>query len=188
MTDPITPQPSQPDVQPPPPVVPPPPMAPPPVESPEVAPPAKKSGGRGAIIIIGVIVAFLAIVLYAVKDNLSAGDLKVGDCFNTPSGSTVQTVEHHPCTESHTAEVIHVVEYTGDTSSYPISLTFSSFAEAACKPVFQTYTGRDFDLETELTIGYFYPSRDGWSGGDRTVTCYVTRVDDNPMTKSVKSS
>ena len=145
-----------------------------------------KRGGRGAIVIIGGLVVFLAVVLFAVRNNVTADDLKVGDCFNVPSGASAQTVEHHACTESHTAEVFHVAEYTGDGSTYPISLSLNSFVQEACGPVFETYTGQSLDTATDLTVGYFYPSRDSWSSGDRTITCYVIREDEGLMTESVK--
>ena len=50
--------------------------------------------------------AFLAIVLFVVRNNVSADDLKVGDCFDIPNGTSIQTVEHHRCNENHNAEVI----------------------------------------------------------------------------------
>ncbi len=144
----------------------------------------KKSGGRGAIIIVGVIVAFLAIVLFVVRNNVDADDLAVGDCFNIPSGTSIQTVEKQPCTESHNAEVIFVGDHDGTT--YPISLTLDSYIEDKCVPAFETYVGRAIDSEPELSVGYFYPSRDGWDSGDRTITCYVTEPDEGPMTESLK--
>jgi hypothetical protein len=50
------------------------------------------------------------------------------------------------------------------------------------------YAGREINADPDLSIGYFYPSRDGWSSGDRTITCYVARSDEGPMTQSVKGS
>ena len=137
---------------------------------------------------MGAIVVFLAVVLFAVRNNVKADDLKVGDCFNIPTGASIQTVEHHACTESHTAEVFHVAEYTGDGTSYPISLTLNRFVDTACAPVFETYVGGTIDSTPDLSIGYFYPSRDGWSGGDRTITCYVARTDEGPTTESAKGA
>lgn len=145
-----------------------------------------KPGGRRAIIIVGVLVAFIAIVLFVVRNNVAADDLKVGDCFNVPNGTTIQTVERHPCTETHTAEVIFVGDYTG--TSYPISLSLDSFVEDSCVPAFETYVGRGVDSDPELSIGYFYPSRDGWDSGDRTITCYITQPDESPMTDSLQGS
>lgn len=144
-----------------------------------------RPGGWRALIIVGVIVAFIAIVLFVVRNNVAADDLKVGDCFNIPDGTTIQTVERQPCTESHNAEVIFVGDYTEGTT-YPISLSLDRFIESACVPAFETYLGRSFDSDPELSIGYFYPSRDGWDDGDRTITCYVAQPDEGPMTESFK--
>jgi Septum formation len=156
--------------------------------SPAVTATGRQPGGWRAVVIIGVIVAFLAIVIFAVRNNVEAADLKVGECFNIPTGATVKTVEHHPCNESHTAEVILVAEYTGTGTSYPISLGLDSFVETACVPAFKTYVGREIDSDPDHSIGYFYPTRDGWSSGDRTITCYVARPDEGQMTESVKGS
>jgi hypothetical protein len=147
--------------------------------------PAKPGRGR-AIVVIGVIVAFLAIVLFLVRNNVSADDLAVGDCFNIPDGVTVETVEKHSCNESHNAEVIFVGDYAGDT--YPISLSLDSFIEDSCVPAFETYVGRAIDSEPELSLGYFHPTRDGWDSGDRTISCYISQPDESPMTESLKAT
>ncbi|HYN68639.1 MAG TPA: septum formation family protein [Candidatus Eisenbacteria bacterium] len=149
---------------------------------------ARQGGRWRTAIVIGVIVVFLAIVLYVVRNSVSAGDLKVGDCFDIPTQTTIKTVDHHPCTESHTAEVILVADYTGEGSTYPISLRLNSFVEEHCQPAFTTYVGREIDSLPDLSIGYFYPSRDGWENGDRTITCYVARSDEGQMVESVKGS
>jgi len=140
------------------------------------------------VIIIGVIVAFLAIVLYMTKDNTAADDLKAGDCFDIPTGDTVKTVVHHACTEPHTAEVFHVVEYSGSDMTTPITLVIDQFASTACEPVFATYVGKAAAAMPDLTIGYFYPTADGWSRGDRTITCYVSKADESSMSSSLKGS
>jgi hypothetical protein len=151
--------------------------------------PARRPAGRkGALIAIGILVVPLAVILYAVKDNAAADDLKVGDCFDVPTATTVQTVQHHPCTEAHGAEVIGVAEYTEGGTTYPISFVLEPFVTATCVPAFQAYVGADVDAVPDLSIGYFYPSRDSWSSGDRTITCYVARTDDGQMTESVKGS
>jgi Septum formation len=162
------------------------PSGPEPPEPPVADAPAKQPNRRRTIIVIGVIVAFLAIVLFIVRNNVSADDLKVGDCFNVPNGTSIQTVEKLPCNESHGAEVVHVGEYTGDT--YPISLSLDSYIEETCIPAFNAYTGLDINATPDLSMGYFYPTRDGWDSGDRTITCYATQADDSPMTESLKAS
>jgi hypothetical protein len=188
------------------PIVPPPPLAPTQVEAASwgtpaptgsedavpVSPPpttgSKPSSRRAGLIAVAILVVPLALILWAVKDNVAADDLKVGDCFNVPTATTVKTIEHHPCTESHTAEVFHVAKYTDSATTYPISLRFDSFANDACTPVFETYVGADIDSRTDLSVGYFFPTSDGWAGGDRAITCYVAKADKAPMTSSLKGS
>ncbi|HEX5014806.1 MAG TPA: septum formation family protein [Candidatus Limnocylindrales bacterium] len=166
------------------PAAPPPPYdGPPPVAPQPPAPPAKAGRGR-TILVIGAIVVFLGVVLFLVRNNVNADDLKVGDCFNIPNGTTISTVEKQPCTETHNAEVIFIGEYTGD--SYPISLSLDSYLQDNCIPAFETYVGRPIDSEPELALAYFYPTRDGWDGGDRTITCYISQPDEGPMTESLK--
>lgn len=149
------------------------------------SPAAAKSGRLRPVIIIGGLVAILAIILFVVRNNVAADDLKVGDCFNIPNGTTVKTVEKHPCAESHTAEVIFVGQYT-DGSTYPISLSLDRFIESSCAPAFESYVGRGIDSEPALSVGYFHPTRDGWDRGDRTITCYLSQPDESPMTQSLK--
>lgn len=151
---------------------------------PAIATPAKQPGSKRPVIILVAIAIFIGVVLFAVRDNRAADDLKVGDCFNVPNGTTVQTVETKPCNESHTGEVIFVGDYDGDT--YPISLSLDRYIQDSCVPAYESYLGRAFDSEPEMTVGYFHPTREGWDGGDRTVTCYVSQLDESPMTESLK--
>jgi hypothetical protein len=153
--------------------------------APSSTPPAK-SGRWRPVVIVGVLVAIIAIVLFAVQNNVAADDLKVGDCFNIPNGTTISTVEKHPCTESHNAEVIFAGDYTG--SSFPISLSLDSFIDEQCVPAFESYVGRSIDSQPELSVGYFHPTREGWDSGDRTITCYVSQPGDSQMTESLKGS
>ncbi|HEY7970691.1 MAG TPA: hypothetical protein VID95_11905, partial [Candidatus Limnocylindrales bacterium] len=73
------------------------------------------------ILRIGIIVLIVA-GGFLLRDRLSsnAGDLKVGDCFDDPAGQTeIKDVQHHPCSEGHTAEVVFLGKMTGDNASYP---------------------------------------------------------------------
>ena len=147
---------------------------PPPGETPAPAQPAKASR-RPAIIIIGVIVVFLAVVLFAVRNNAAADELKVGECLNLPNGTTFQTVEKQPCTESHAAEVIFVGEYTGAT--YPISLSLDSYIEEQCVPAFEAYVGRAIDSEPGA-LARLLPSVPRWMGrrrADDHLLCLAAR-------------
>lgn len=152
-------------------------------------PPATKTGSRKAgLIAIAILGVPLALILWAVKDNQAAADLKAGACFNIPTATTFQTVETRPCAEPHTGEVFHTAEYDGRELTVPITFALSGFVDTACGPAFQTYVGKSIDDSPDLTIGYLYPTGDAWSDGDRTITCYVTRADEGTMTGSLKAS
>ena len=142
----------------------------------------------------GVRLAIVAVIIvggFILRDRLSssAGDLKVGDCFDEPaSGGEISDVQHHPCTESHTAEVVYLGEMTGDNSTYPTDDQFDQYAATNCLPAFTAYTGRAVETETELTMSYYVPTKEGWGKGSRQEICYVLRVDNQPMTQSVKAA
>ena len=133
------------------------------------------------ILVIGVGGFFL-------RDRLTgaADDLKVGDCFDVPSGiQTVNEVQHHPCNEAHTGEIVGLADYPGgDDDPYPAESMLFAFADDLCVRTFRDYTGRDPITDPELILGYFYPIPDGWSQGDREVCCYLSRIDEGPMTAS----
>ena len=153
-----------------------------------VAPPAPAKQSRLPLfLILGGIAVFLAVVLYATRNNQSATDLAIGTCFDEPTATTdISTVEKHACTEAHDAEVFHVAEYS--ESAYPIQLSIDNFLDTACVPAFETYVGESFDTNETLEMGYFYPNREGWDNGDRTFTCYVVRNDGTKLSQSVKGS
>jgi hypothetical protein len=145
-------------------------------------------GGWGVRILI---IAVIAVGAFVLKDRISgnAGDLKVGDCFDEPVGTTtVETVQHHPCSESHTSEVVFVGNVPGDKATYPAQSVFDQYGVGNCIPAFNAYTGKDFDTETVLTMSYFYPLADGWAKGDQEMTCYAIRVDGGAVTSSVKKA
>lgn len=165
----------------------PPPGSPPPPEAPSPAPPpAKEPSKVRTYITFGVIAVIIAVLAFFISQNENAGDLAVGQCFDEPANDTgITTVVKKACTEPHDAETFHVVEYT-DGSAYPISLSIDSFIDDTCVPAFATYVGEAYETATEYNLRFFYPDREAWDGGDRTFTCYVSRVDDAKLTTTVK--
>jgi Septum formation len=154
----------------------------PPATSPEKPPSKIRTYLVGAVV-----VAVLAVGAYAISQNQLASDLSIGQCFDEPVGATdISTVVKHACTEAHDAEVFHVAEYTGD--AFPIALSLDSFIDDTCVPAFATYVGEPFETATDFDLGYFYPDRESWNKGDRTFTCFVSRVDGAKMTQSVKAA
>jgi hypothetical protein len=141
----------------------------------------------GLAIRIGLI-AIVGIGLFVFRDRISGGasELAVGDCFDDPANVTeVRDVQHHPCTEPHTSEVVYVGDMTG-TDTYPNDTQFRAAVESSCVPAFKTYTGLDFATEPNFDLGYFIPTVDGWSGGDRELICYAIRIDGAPVSQSLR--
>ena len=103
------------------------------------------------------IVAVIVIGGLIFRDRLSgsAGDLKVGDCFDDPQGvTTVKDVQHHPCNETHTSEVVFVGDVPGESSTYPGDAGFVSWAVSNCTPAFAAYTGVDIAAQEVLDMSY----------------------------------
>jgi len=125
------------------------------------------------------------------RDRLSsdAGTLAVGECFDDPAGAQeIKDVQHHPCTEAHNAEVVFLGKLPDGGGSFPTTATVQDWVRGNCVPAWNAYTGKDFDTDTVLSLGFYQPSPDGWSGGDRTVVCYASRTDGAPLTSSVKKA
>jgi hypothetical protein len=143
---------------------------------------------RGWLIRIGIIAA-IAVGGFFGRSFLSgnAGDLKVGDCFDPPTVATetVKDVPHHPCTDSHGAEVVFVGSYPTATD-YPSDDAFQQFVGTSCLPAYQTYTGVDLLSSSDGDMAFFQPTPDGWSNGDRTVICYAVRSDGSSVEGSIR--
>ncbi len=118
------------------------------------------------------------------------GTLQLGDCFDIPAtrSDVVDSIQHHPCTDSHNAEVRLVTLYTSDMTDYPDSAALDRFIGTTCVPAFRGYAGVDLSSRPELSLGYFFPSINAWAQGDRTIECYVMRADQGTMSESVRSS
>lgn len=146
--------------------------------------------GRGLLIRVGIIAVLVAGGLL-VKQFVSgsAGDLAVGDCFDPPttSGQTVKDVQHHPCADLHGGEVIFVGGFTGLTD-YPTDGQVQQFISDNCLPAYTAHTGKDVFTTDGADLGYFTPTTDGWTKGDRGVICYATRLDGAPTKGSVKKT
>ncbi|HYN69964.1 MAG TPA: septum formation family protein [Candidatus Eisenbacteria bacterium] len=159
----------------------------PPLATPWEIPPKKGSAWRGWVIPIGVI-AVIAIAGLIFRDRLTgaATDLRVGDCFDEPAEmNEITDVQHRPCNEQHDGEVIFVGDHP-DQAEYPGLPALDQFAEDRCVPAFESYVGRDYQTDRELELGLFYPLEEAWDGNDREIACWVYRVDEQPLTNSVK--
>jgi len=63
-----------------------------------------------------------------------------------------------------------------------------AYLGSACGPLFINYVGQEAVNAEVLDFGAFYPRDQDWTDGDRGVTCYVYRIDEKPVTSSLKKS
>ncbi|HEX5148413.1 MAG TPA: septum formation family protein [Candidatus Limnocylindrales bacterium] len=136
------------------------------------------------------IIGLIALGALVFRDRMSGGaaDLAVGDCFDEPTIlGEVNTVQHHPCNEPHTSEVVFVGDMPA-SETYPSDEAFMAFFNASCVQAFNTYTGLDFAVLEAVDMGILTPTTKGWSGGDREVICYAIRVDGTAVSQSFKAA
>ena len=142
--------------------------------------------GWGVRILILAVIGSGALIF---RDRLTgnAGELKVGDCFDSPAVATeIKDVQHHPCAEAHNAEVVFVSSMTGANDAYPGDPAVDSWVRSNCIPAWSAYTGKSFETDAVLDLGFYLPTTNGWKHGDRGITCYADRVDRGSMTSSIK--
>jgi hypothetical protein len=145
--------------------------------------------GMGKIIIRVAIIAAVIAGGFVLRDRLSSSptDLKVGDCFDVPAGDTdISDVQHHPCSEPHTGEVFFVGDHPAAKGTTFTDDLVIQFGGTTCVPAAEAYVGAP--LTSELDVGAFYPTDADWAKGDRGITCYLYRVDEGPISKSLKAA
>lgn len=127
------------------------------------------------------------------RDRISgaATDLKVGDCFDRPTSGadTVRDVQHHPCTEAHTAEVFLLTKHPAPAGA-PVQTNEQLYTYLAqtCIPAYNAYTGAEIQKTDVMDIGSVYPTDKDWNSGKRDILCYAYRTDHGTMTGSVKKT
>jgi hypothetical protein len=120
-------------------------------------------------------------------EMVSAFDLEVGDCFDTPDPTLVEEVERIDCASWHTYEIYAAVLHSGGNDDpFPGDEPLATFAEDECIAAFEPFVGLDYD-SSELFIFYLHPTEETWQIGDREVLCSVY-LEDEPLVGSMEGS
>ncbi len=120
----------------------------------------------------------------ASADNVSVFRLKVGDCISGELDA--DKVSRVDCGLPHHFETFHVHKAAG--SEYPGEDILETMAEKACIGAFKGYVGVPFE-SSSLAFDYLVPSKWSWvTKKDRDILCFITSVDDEPITGSAKGS
>ena len=143
----------------------------------------------GFLLFIGAI----GVVGFVFRDHLSgsAGDLRVGDCFDEPAAEVeeIGDVQHRPCTDPHDAEVIVVKDYAApDGAVYPSDTSIENFIDAQCVAAADTYTDGKFDVDTDLYVGLYRPTAESWTDGERGMMCYLYRNGGAKLTTALRTT
>lgn len=164
-------------------------------------PPPRRRGRVGMVLRVGVVVVLGGIALAsflgrADRDDegavdrageLSAMDLRVGDCFDDPGDAPeVAAVQAVPCAEPHDNEVFHEFQHPDADSPPSQDAAFQRIGEE-CIPAFNTFVGKAYE-ESELDFFTFEPTEAGWREGDRTVQCSVYAMDGSKLTGTARGA
>jgi hypothetical protein len=141
-----------------------------------------------------IVLVILGIVLFAARAPRAATafTLKVGDCFDIPSGQDVGEVAAIPCNGPHDAEVFVAQDYAVDAASsvvgYPGPDAFGTWVADHCITAgFVPYVGQPYASRPDLKVAYLYPRPDAWASGERRVTCYLAPADGSKAAATFRS-
>ena len=121
------------------------------------------------------------------RGDLTAADLRVGDCFDLkdPAADEIDEVTAGPCSVEHEYEMFFVGAM--QEGSFPTDDVMNSFIETNCDPAFEAFVGTTY-LESELEMFVLSPTEDAWLAGDRSIQCSVYHPRINRLTESLKGS
>jgi hypothetical protein len=123
----------------------------------------------GRIIIGLLVVGGIALYHFATNDSaqrsssgqvtqagsVQATDLKVGDCFDAPTGTSgISTIKAIPCTQAHDSQVY--LEPTISESSFPGQSTLETEASTECGST-SAQSAVSSSAPTSLQTAYYYP-------------------------------
>jgi hypothetical protein len=119
--------------------------------------------------------------------DLTAVDLRVGDCFDLkdPAADLIENVVARPCSQEHQYEMF----FTGSMpeGDYPPDSVFEVFMNTNCMPAYLGYVGHDYQT-SKFDVYWLSPSADGWSHGDRSIQCAVYDPEMDRLTSSLKGA
>ena len=136
------------------------------------------------LIVPVVLLALLAVAVFAARGPraTTAFTLRPGDCFDIPGDAQIGDIATLACDGPHDAEVFVASDYAAPSPpgsaavapAYPGDAGIGEWVGASCASAAeQTYLGPGASVRPDLVVGYFFPSADAWTHGERQVTCYL---------------
>jgi Septum formation len=127
------------------------------------------------------------LVVAACGSKSAAPQLKIGDCFDVPTGADTADIPTKPCSKPHSGEVFHLFDAQGG-GAYPSDDEWAQLIYPVCDPVFKTYTGTAVEDRTDIDYLFLVPTSDRWAAGDRRVTCFIRSLDGTPLHQSYRAA
>lgn len=121
--------------------------------------------------------------------GLGAFVLRLGDCVQMPDedAAIVSSVEGVPCEQPHDAQVYSEFKLDG-SSGMPGAEEMDALAFQGCTERWTAAFGGSFESDADHDVNYFFPTKESWAEDDRTVTCFVMKVDGSPLIGSKVTS
>lgn len=118
----------------------------------------------------------------------SVFSLATGDCYNPNSGAPEGeefSVEVVPCKEPHEGQVVGEFKIDGK-AAYPGEDKTAQIADERCPAEAQKFTPDTWALPKGVDVYYYYPTKESWATGDRSVSCTYAK-EDGKFSGSLKS-
>lgn len=142
-----------------------------------------------AVVVLGIIGAAIVGQTALQGESVDASDLSVGDCIVVPEAQEFSELDQTACDAPHTGEVFFVGDHpAGGDAVYPSDDEFFDWTVGTCEPLFEAYTGSAYAEQEPLDYGWFTPTGDGWSEGDREVICYLGLASGSATDRSWKDA
>ncbi len=106
-------------------------------------------------------------------------------CYDLPAGAEDGLYGMHPrpCEEGHDVEVFATPSMSSAADAPFDDPTLVEFGNESCQTEYERFLGTDA-TNPDLTWWYYYPSAESWAEGDHSFTCYLERVDLEPLVGS----
>lgn len=136
---------------------------------------------RAAWLIVPIVVlALLTAAVFATRppSGSTAFTLHAGDCFDLPTDANVGDIATMPCDSPHDAEAFVTASLADPAATgyvaYPGEGAIAAWVGDQCGASAEAaWAGWAATRRADLVVGYFFPTADAWTHGERQVTCYL---------------
>jgi hypothetical protein len=111
------------------------------------------------------------------EGNVSAADLKVGDCISDANSriGDVTTFEAVKCDEPHDGEVYTLIKLEGgEKAKVPSEAFINGKGQRGCRARLRRQATAKAFRDRQLGFKFVYPTPASWAEGDREITCVAT--------------